>query len=42
MAWLAIHTGQEQKARDYAQAGLGIDPENIHCQNLIERLNKGA
>jgi len=38
MAWLAIHTGQEHKARDYAEAGLAIDPDNIHCQNLIERL----
>ena len=38
MAWLAIHTGQEQKARDYAEAGLAVDPENIHCRNLVERL----
>ena len=42
MAWLAIHTGQEHKARDYAEAGLAIDPENMHCQNLTDRLSKGA
>ena len=39
MAWLAIHSGQEAKAREYAEAGLKVDPYNPHCQNLIARLN---
>lgn len=39
MAWLAIHSGQEAKAREYAEAGLKIDASNLHCENLISRLN---
>ncbi len=39
MAWLAIHSGQEAKARDYAEAGMKMDPDNLHCQNLLARLN---
>ena len=40
MGWLAIHTGQEQRAREYAEAGLAIDPENMYCKNLIEKLSQ--
>jgi hypothetical protein len=40
MAWLAIHSGQEAKARDYAEAGIRMDPDNLHCQNLLARLNR--
>jgi hypothetical protein len=39
MAWLAIHSGQEAKAREYAEVGLKMDPTNLHCENLIARLN---
>ena len=38
MAWLALHLGQEQKAKTFANQGLQADPENPHCQRLIERL----
>jgi len=37
MAWLAIHSGQEAKARSYVQAGLEIEPENHHLLKLAER-----
>lgn len=40
MAWLAIQTGQEDKAREYASKGLTLEPDNFHCQNLMERLGK--
>lgn len=34
MAWLAIHLGLDAKAREYAQAGLALDPENYHCRKI--------
>lgn len=40
IAWLAIHSGQEAKAREYANAGLKMDASNIYCQKLIARLNQ--
>jgi hypothetical protein len=39
MAWLAIHSGQEAKGREYAEAGLELDPNNLHCQNLLTNRN---
>ena len=42
MGWLALHTGQEQKAHEYAEAGLAIDPENMHCKNLVEKLSHSS
>ena len=39
MAWLAIHAGQEAKGREYAEAGLKMDADNLHCQKLLVRLN---
>lgn len=38
MAWLAFHLDQESKAREYAEAGLRIEPENYHCSNILSRL----
>jgi hypothetical protein len=38
MAWLAIHLGQEGKAREYAEAGLSVDPDNNHCRNIVDQL----
>ena len=38
MAWLALHIGQEAKAREYAEAGLAMEPENYHCRKIAERL----
>jgi hypothetical protein len=42
MAWLAIHVGQEQRAREFATAGLAVDPGHIHCRNFLERPEKSA
>lgn len=41
MAWLAFHLDRKDKAREYAQAGLAIDPDNYHCGNIISRLEAG-
>ena len=38
MAWLALHIGQEAKAREYAEAGLAMDSENYHCRKIADRL----
>lgn len=38
MAWLALHVGQEEKAIEYARAGLRSDTENRHCRKIAERL----
>ncbi len=38
MAWLALHIGQEAKAREYAEAGLKQDPQNEHCRKISEKL----
>lgn len=38
MAWLAIHVGKESEARDYVQAGLALDVNNIHLLRLANRL----
>ncbi len=38
MAWLNWHLGLEQIAQEYAERGLKIDPENLHCKKILERL----
>lgn len=38
MAWLEFHRGQQPYAREYVVDGLKIDPNNIHLQNLADRL----
>jgi len=38
MAWLAIHSGQESKAREYVTAGLVMEPGNYHLLKLTQRL----
>jgi tetratricopeptide (TPR) repeat protein len=40
MAWLAIHLGQEDKAREYAEAGLALEPDHYHSGRVLERLNR--
>lgn len=37
MAWLAIHCGQESKARDYVQTGLEMEAGNYHLVRLAQR-----
>jgi hypothetical protein len=38
MAWLAFHLDREEKAREYAEAGLRMDSENYHCSNILSRM----
>lgn len=38
LAWLHLHAGDGQRARDVAQIGLQRDPDNQHCQRLVEKL----
>jgi len=38
MAWLNLHLGREQKAKEYAEYGLTIEPDNQHCQKILERI----
>ena len=38
MAWLALHLNDEPKATEYALRGLGIDPDNQHCQRIASRM----
>jgi hypothetical protein len=38
LAWLYLNTGNEPRARDIAEIGIGQDRDDEHCQNLIRRL----
>jgi hypothetical protein len=38
LAWLHLHAGNDQRARDVADLGLQRDRDNVYCQRLIERL----
>ena len=38
MAWLAIHLGNDAKAREFTADGLRMDQTNDHCNRLAERL----
>ena len=42
MAWLALHLSQRDKAEEFAELGLEIDPENVHCQRIGTRLGLGT
>ena len=42
MAWLALHLSQRDKAEEFAELGLDIDPENVHCQRIATRLGLGT
>jgi hypothetical protein len=37
LAWLHLHAGNEQRARDVADLGLQRDPDNVYCQRLAQR-----
>ena len=39
LAWLHLHAGDEQRALDIAELGLERDPDNLYCQNLVEKLS---
>jgi tetratricopeptide (TPR) repeat protein len=38
LAWLYLNIGNKERARDIAQKGLSRDPNDWHCQNLVEKL----
>ena len=38
MAWLALHLGMQNKAEEFTSKGLEIDPTNLHCLNIVDRL----
>ena len=42
MAWLALHLNKTSKARSFATLGLEIEPENIHCSRILDRLDNMA
>ena len=39
LAWLHLNVGSVERALDVARAGIGRDPTNDHCQNLIRKLD---
>ncbi len=41
LAWLHLHSGGEQRARDVAEIGLEREPGHIHCHRLVTRLHTG-
>lgn len=38
LAWLHLHAGDERRAHEVAELGLRRDPENLHCQRLVDNL----
>jgi hypothetical protein len=39
LAWLHLHAGDGRRALDIAELGLQRDPDNLHCQNLVDKLS---
>jgi len=40
LAWLHLHAGNPDRSEEVASLGLKMEPDNQHCQRLIERLSK--
>ena len=40
LAWLYLNIRDEHEARRVANLGLSREPDNLHCQRLIERLDR--
>jgi tetratricopeptide (TPR) repeat protein len=38
LGWLALHLRDPEAARDYATRGLTLDPNNVHCHNVLARI----
>ena len=38
LAWLYLNVGNSQRALDIARIGIKTEPDNVHCQRLVERL----
>jgi hypothetical protein len=41
LAWLHLHAGDQGRALDVAELGLRRDPNNLHCQRLVDRITAG-
>jgi len=41
LAWLYLNENNIDKAREHAEAGLQLDSQNLHCRNVIERIERG-
>ena len=39
MAWLALHMQQRDKAKKYVEEGLALEPQNLHCLQLQDKLS---
>jgi len=39
LAWLHLHSGDERRASEVAEVGLLREPDNIHCQRLVDKLS---
>lgn len=39
LAWLHLHGGNPERARDVAEEGSLRDPENTHCRRILNRLS---
>jgi tetratricopeptide (TPR) repeat protein len=39
LGWLYMRLGDKHKARQIAETGLELDPDNIHCQNVLSRIS---
>ncbi len=40
LGWLALHLHDTQAARDYASRGLALEPNNVHCHNVLARIQQ--
>lgn len=38
MAWLAWNIHSIDKAKEYTERGLAIEPDNLHIQSLAQKL----
>lgn len=39
MAWLALRTNNDARAKRYIADGVDRDPDNIHIKRLVDRFN---
>ena len=39
LAWLHLHSGNDQRALEVAERGLEREPDNIYCRRLVIKLS---
>jgi hypothetical protein len=42
LAWVHLHVGNISRAKELAELGQEKDPDNIHCERLLRRLEESA